>query len=152
MNYTTYTTQPDTGRATGKGLPVPDIAPRPAMTMLALPRFRTHIEAALSYADATHTYEDVAEMVAAGRAQFWPGPDSVIISEIVEYPQKKVLNFFIAGGHLAELERMAPKILEWGKLKGCSKATMVGRKGWQRSFLASTRWTASELVIMETPL
>lgn len=122
------------------------------MTTVALERFRPHIEAALSYAGESHRYEDVAEMVSAGRAMFWPGPDSVIITETIEHPRSRVLHFFLAGGRLPELRAMTPLILDWGRSQGCTHASLLGRRGWQRSFLAHQGWTTSALVLMETTL
>ena len=107
----------------------------------ALSDYRPQIEAALVYADASHAYDDVVAMVAAGTAQFWPGPASVVITEVVAFPRKKVLNIFLAGGVLREIEIMAPWILAWGKAEGCSHATFTGRKGWARTFLTRTGWS-----------
>jgi hypothetical protein len=152
MNYHQYKTQPDTGPTTGNGLPIGPSTPRPSENSLALNRFRKQVEAALEYAGESHRFEDVVEQVAAGQLQFWPGPASLIVTEIIEHPRNKVLHFFLAAGIQSELAAMAPLILEWGKLKGCSKAAMLGRKGWQRSFLADTGWITSDLVIMEKPL
>lgn len=114
--------------------------------------YRRQIEAALQYADGTHTFDDVARQVANGDLQFWPGPRSVIITELQEHPQRRTLNFFLAGGDLAELERMTPGILQWGKTQGCARAVMLGRKGWERSFLTRTGWTLPELVVLEKDL
>lgn len=106
--------------------------------------YRSQIEAALVYADATHTYDDVARLIAAGELQAWPGPASVIVTELVEYPRKTVLNFFLAGGNLPELRAMAPIICEWGKAHGASHATFTGRRGWERTFVTAEQgWDAS---------
>ncbi len=107
---------------------------------LDLVAFRHHIEAALSHADNTHTYDDVAALVAADDCQFWPGRDSVVITEIVVHPRKRVLNIFLAGGNLPEIEAMTPIILDWGKSKGCEAATFTGRRGWARTFLTKQGW------------
>lgn len=120
--------------------------------LLALSHFRSHIEAALSHGSATHTYEDVAEMVAAGHAQFWPGPASVVVTETIAHPQAKRLHFFLAAGVRRELEAMTPGILDWGRSVGCTRATLMGRKGWTRTFLKDTGWNASDLVLMEKAL
>lgn len=91
-------------------------------------------------------------MVGSGRLQFWPGRSSVIITEIIEYPRYKVLNFFLAGGgSLAELQAMTPLIEEWGRLNGCKKATLVGRKGWERTFISRDGWRKT-LSVFEKPL
>jgi hypothetical protein len=114
--------------------------------------YRRQIEAALQYTGGTHTFDDVCVAVEAGRLQFWPGPRSVIITEILEDPQCRTLNFFLAGGSLVELEAMAPGILEWGKAQGCTRAVMLGRKGWERSFLTRTGWTLPDMVVLEKVL
>ena len=59
------------------------------------------------------------------------------------------LHFFLAGGVMAELEAMTPIILEWGVAHGCTKARLVGRKGWARSFLMDSGWHDTGLVILE---
>lgn len=119
--------------------------------MVDLDGARPHIEAALSYAGGTHTFEDVRAGIHEGRLQFWPGPNSAIITEIIEYPQKRTLHFFLAGGNLAELEVMVPGIIEWGRTQGCSAASLTGRKGWERSFLKREGW-ATKLVVMTKDL
>lgn len=119
---------------------------------IALERYKSQIEAALSYSNASHRYEDVAAMVDAGTAQFWPGPSSLIISETVEYPRKRVLHIFLAGGTLPELEAMIPLVLDWGKANGCSHATFLGRRGWLRTFVTNLGWRDTQLVFMERSL
>lgn len=107
---------------------------------VALAPYRGHIEAALSYADESHRYEDVAAMIAAGEAQFWPGPASVVVTEVIDFPRRRVLNVFLAGGSLLELDAMLPLILDWGRTQGCTAATFTGRRGWARTFLTKQGW------------
>ena len=115
-------------------------------------RWKSYIERALAYGDGSRTYDDVAEMVAAGRALLWPGPASCVITETILEPRSKSLHFFLAAGEMRELEIMAPHILAWGKSEGCTTASLIGRKGWTRSFLARTGWRQLPLVIMQKDL
>lgn len=121
------------------------------MSAIDICDYRRYIEDALEYAGQSHTFEDVVAMVASGEAQFWPLPHSAIVTEIVVEPRKKRLNFFLAGGVLAELEAATPLILEWGRERGCTSATLIGRKGWERTFLSRTGWK-SGLVVLEKDL
>jgi hypothetical protein len=114
----------------------------------AVDSYRPQIEAALSKGGGTHSFDDVAAMIEDGRAQFWPGPRSVIITQIIDYPRKKVIHVFLAGGVMAEIQKMTPVIEEWAKAQGCSGATIIGRAGWQRSFLTHLGWK-STAVLME---
>jgi hypothetical protein len=123
-----------------------------ALEVLDISAYRAHIVAALSYSGDTHQYDDVVEMITAGRAHYWPGPGSVVVTEIVEHPRESILHYFLAAGTRRELQRMEPLISQWGRTQGCSKATLIGRKGWQRTFLKAHGWTVSDLIVMEKPL
>ena len=64
------------------------------------------LEDALDYAHGTFDINDVFNDVVNGTAQFWPGKNSAVVTQIVPYPRKKVLHFFLAGGDIKELEEM----------------------------------------------
>lgn len=113
---------------------------------------RLLIESALVYAGGSHTFEDVADAVERGEAQFWPGPHSCIVTEIDEQPRRSTLILFLGAGRIEEIEAMMPGILAWGESQGCTSARFVGRKGWTRSFLAHTGWVDTGLVFMEKAL
>lgn len=113
--------------------------------------FRPQITAALKYANGTHTFDDIKQGVADGRFQLWPGRDSVIVTEVLQSPRQRTLHFFLAGGDLGELEVMTPLVIEWGKTQGCTRAALIGRRGWARTFLAGAGWQQTG-VLMETQL
>ena len=96
-------------------------------------RLQQHIEAALEYSQGTHTAEDVLEQISTGELQLWPGQDSVVITQIITYPRKKVLHIFLAGGNQKELKGMDPYVVQWAKDQGCTALTFTGRLGWARS-------------------
>lgn len=98
-------------------------------------RLRHHIESALKYSGGTHTVDDVEEGIRLNNFQIWPGINSVIITEIIVYPRLKDLHFFLAGGDLNELKLMVPFIEKWGQSMGCSRVSLAGRKGWEKTFL-----------------
>lgn len=117
-----------------------------------LAAFRPQLEAALAYTDNSHCFEDVAAEVASGALQYWPGARSVIITEIIVTPGYKALGFFLAGGDLAELEMMYPRVEAWGRSMGCDRAVMTGRRGWERSFLTRRSGWRQTLVVYEKTL
>jgi hypothetical protein len=98
-------------------------------------RLRHHVAAALEYSGGTHEIEDIAEGIRRGQFQLWSGRDSAVVTEICVYPQLKDLHYFLAGGDLDELRLMRPLIEQWGKSIGCSRVSLAGRKGWERTFL-----------------
>lgn len=100
-----------------------------------LTRCRNWIEDALQYAGGTHDFKDIAAGVLSDRFQLWPNKNSVVVTEIVVYPKLKDLHYFLAGGNLDELQQMRPIIEKWGKSVGCTRVSLAGRRGWERTFL-----------------
>ena len=96
-------------------------------------RCEPFIEAALTYAHGTHSTNDVLKLVIKGDAQFWPYFDAAIVTEIIRYPQKIVLRFWLAGGNLDTLIEAEPEIIKWSRRWGCEGVEIFGRKGWVRA-------------------
>ena len=94
--------------------------------------YRELIESALAYSGGTHEFADVVELVATGKAQLWPAPRGVAITEIIVYPRKRVLHCFLAAGELDQIIDMIDSAVAWGKAQGCASLTLSGRMGWQR--------------------
>ena len=97
-----------------------------------LARCRAWIEAALEYSGDTHSFDDVAEALASGKMQLWPAPKGCIVTEIVVYPRKKVLNVFLGAGELDQLMDMHKDVIAWSKAQGCEAVTITGRYGWKK--------------------
>lgn len=102
-------------------------------------RCRPWIEAALEYSGGTHSFLDVVEGLCAGTMQLWPADKGCIVTEIVVYPKKKVLNIFLGGGELEQILDMHENVIDWAKAQGCSALTMTGRFGWKKP-LAKHGW------------
>jgi hypothetical protein len=95
-------------------------------------RCKKWIVDALEYAHNSHSFEQVIDIVKRGDAQFWAFPDSAIVTEIIEYPQRRTLRFWLAGGNLKRLLDVEPKIRKWSILYQCEAVEIIGRKGWEK--------------------
>lgn len=96
-------------------------------------RCRPWIEAALEHTHGTHTIADIEDGIASGAYQFWCTENSTAITEIIEFPRLKALNFFLLGGDLSELlDILEPHICDFAKFMGCTRVMGTGRKGWER--------------------
>lgn len=102
---------------------------------------------ALKYTDGTHDLEDVRESILSGRMQLWPHERGCAVTEIVLYPQRKVLHVFLAGGELDAIVGGLGALSDWAKSQGCVSVTVAGRKGWER-ILASYGYQA-KLIVLE---
>jgi len=89
-----------------------------------------HLEAALE--GTFHKIADVVDAVMAGRAQFWPGKESALVTEIDTISGTKVIRVWLAGGNMDEIVSMAPGIEAWARLQGCVSVLVEGRKGWEK--------------------
>ena len=97
-----------------------------------LERCRKWIEAALEYSGGTHDFDDIVRMVKANILQFWPAADACAITEVIEYPKKKVLHIFLAGGNMDTIVDMNESAEYFAKLNGCTGMSIAGRKGWSK--------------------
>jgi hypothetical protein len=95
---------------------------------------RALLERALAL-EASYSFEDVKQGVEHGLFQYWPLPHSVVITQLIQFPQKTVFFIFLAAGEMREIEAASAEILAWGKEKGATEARITGRPGWARSYL-----------------
>ena len=60
--------------------------------------------------------------------------ESAVVTEVAQYPQKKILRYFLAGGNNINnwLEPIQEKIEKFAKLNNCNSIEVAGRKGWPR--------------------
>ena len=87
---------------------------------------------ALEYGNETHSLEDVAMALNRDEMQLWPGIKTAVVTEIITYPRQKIINVFLAAGDMDEVIRILPYVEKHGKMEGCTRMTMTGRKGWEK--------------------
>jgi hypothetical protein len=91
------------------------------------------IQDALEHAQNSHTLDDVLRLVLVGDAQFWPAEKAALVTEIIDYPQRRTLRFWLAGGDLETLRDLEKDAIEWSKHWNCVASEIVGRRGWMRA-------------------
>lgn len=79
-----------------------------------------------------YTIDDVMRAIAENRAQFWPGKNAAIVTEVDQISQKRVIRVWLAGGDMDEIIQMSHGIESWARLQGCEEVLIEGRKGWER--------------------
>jgi hypothetical protein len=89
--------------------------------------------------DKTYSIKDILYGIANDRMQLfisWNNNkvESAVVTEIAEYPQAKVLRYFLAGGTnlINWLERIQETIEKFAKKNKCTHLEVAGRKGWVR--------------------
>ena len=92
-----------------------------------------YIEDALEHAHGSHKIGDVFGTVLKGDAQFWHSEDAGLVTEIIDYPQRRTLRFWLAGGNLETLKEMEADAIAWSKTWDCTACEIIGRRGWVRA-------------------
>lgn len=89
------------------------------------------LEKALAFGGYTHDFErDVVPLLVKQRAQCWTKGDGIIITEILQFPQNRAVNFWLVAGRMADCIALEPDICRWARLQGCNRSIGIGRKGW----------------------
>jgi len=92
------------------------------------------LQAALDHAGGTHRLEDVRAMVLEGGARLWAGRDAALVATVEDDPCERRLLIWLAGGEREELEtELLPRAEGWGRARGCRRALVIGRAGWERT-------------------
>lgn len=90
------------------------------------------INDALEYSNGTHDIDDVMQGLKTGEFQLFANDGACVVTQLTQYPKKKVCFIFLAGGELESVKRLQPEVSQWAKDKGCEVLTMIGRKGWSK--------------------
>jgi hypothetical protein len=89
--------------------------------------------------DDCYTSQDIYNGLQQDRFQLfisWENKkvESAVITEIANYPRKKICRYFLAGGNNMDnwLKPIQETIEKFAKKNGCRSIEVAGRKGWLR--------------------
>ena len=90
------------------------------------------------HAEGELTPEDYVEPLSLGEMQLWIAVKdkelhSVMVTQIVPYPQKRILRILaIAGAEFKALYKFKDMVESFAIRSGCSALELWGRKGWKK--------------------
>jgi len=99
-------------------------------------RLLPFLESALEFSHDTDM-DTVKRAVLSGDAHFWPAVDSAMVTELDT--TGKSLHIRLYGGTMERLREMLPSVEAFGQALGCTRVTLTGRRGWERTALARER-------------
>lgn len=103
-----------------------------ATVISLMKKHEVDIHTALSYGRHSYSFDDLIRLILSGRILFYPLPNSVMLCEVHEAPQRKSFNCFVCAGDLAELLTDGNDlVMSEAKRLGCSIVTLSGRPGWK---------------------
>jgi len=94
---------------------------------------RQFIQDALDHCGNTHTVDDVLQMVEDGKAALHVGGRCAVVTQEMELPAGRQLHYWLAGGDLDELREIEKRVSGGAKQNGCTRATIIGRRGWSKA-------------------
>lgn len=96
-------------------------------------RCRHYIEAALDRSPHLESIEDVERRLGEGTYMLWTGDDCALVTQIMNYPSKRVMEVVHGGGNKREIiGRLGPALEEFAVKQGCDSLAVIGRRGWIR--------------------
>ena len=89
-----------------------------------------HIQPALDHGGNTHDFVHIVNGVISGNLHLWPTENSALITEFHNYPNKRYLHIFLAGGDLQEIKDTHGALVDFAKAYNCDGLSLNGRAGW----------------------
>jgi hypothetical protein len=121
------------------------------MATLDTEQFQKRLERGLKECGHTHTADDLRQAVDEGRMQSWVNNDSLVITEILAYPQGREMNVVLVVGDMNDIMDMQPRIDAFAREHGCSQMRTTGRHGLI-TVLPNYGWKPSKKIIFERTL
>lgn len=88
---------------------------------------------ALRRSGDTHRAADILDILRSNDNAFWLAtPESFLLSEVIDYPCKRVMNMSLAGGRLEDMLQFERTMVAFAMRAGCGEAQVQGREGWQK--------------------
>lgn len=88
------------------------------------------LEEALARMGHTHTLEDVVAMISDGRMQSFIHGETWAVTEIIDLPQRRVLQIFLVVGDMDDAIVLHDTVLAYAKAHRCNLLRTMARDGW----------------------
>lgn len=79
----------------------------------------------------THTLQDILHEISEGKKQSFAYGSTWAITQVLDFPRKRVLELFMVVGIGCELAILEEQIVEYGKKIGADFIRTQARRGWK---------------------
>jgi hypothetical protein len=90
------------------------------------------LASALTAIPGTHSMDDIRQACEDGTMQLWPGANSVLLTEIIQYPHRKGCYVRALGGDSVDGNEVGARVASWAQTIGCDHVMTQGRPKWIR--------------------
>jgi len=88
------------------------------------------MQRALDQANGLYSLQDIGDALREGKMQGHVAQDTWAITQVSDYPKRRVVDISYVVGNLAGSLELEGKITEWAKAHHADLITAVGREGW----------------------
>lgn len=100
------------------------------MAKLGPDELMRRVERALHFGGGFYAPEDIAVCVDEGRMQAFSHENSLVVTEVLTSPRRKIVNVTLAAGELCDFKPLEVQVMAFAAKEGCDAIRMGGRKGW----------------------
>lgn len=79
-----------------------------------------------------YTVEDILALIGEGKMQSFAKGDTWVVTQVHEFPRKKVLDIVFVVGDMEDLHELEPQLEEFRVKIGADFMSATGRLGWLR--------------------
>lgn len=90
------------------------------------------LQQALDKANGEYHIQDIRDRVLSGDLQLWAGEGYAAVTEVLNYPQRRVVLVHLAAGELAPVLEAEGELCKFAKVVGATGIELIGRKGWTK--------------------
>lgn len=91
------------------------------------------LQAALDQGHGEYDLEDIWAGLRDNLYQLWLGPGFAAITEVINYPNTRMVLVHLAGGDLDALKAADEQLVQFAKIVDAKFIKIVGRRGWVRA-------------------
>jgi len=91
------------------------------------------LQRALDRGQGQFTLGDIKDRVMEGELQLWHGEGYAAVTEVLNYPQRRVVLVHLAGGDLAPLVEAEGDLVKFARAVEATGIEIIGRKGWVKA-------------------
>jgi hypothetical protein len=102
--------------------------------------FKVQVEEMLVKYGGFYEFDDIVELVRGGKMQSFSRGESWIVTQICEFPRKRVLDVVFVVGNLDELKEMVTDVIGFARESGAEFMMATGRRGFIEHALGDD-WT-----------
>ena len=89
-------------------------------------------DALLAREGGLYTFADIMDAINRGEMQSFAHDDTWVITQVLTYPRRKVLNIAYVVGKIDEAYRLEPEIVAYAKSVGADMLQATARLGWKK--------------------